>query len=642
MACEIELEVGAGTGPGEFTARVVNAVSGGEPSATTHLDVESLLRDRDTLEAVVLGSGAPGGGPANGEEQLRRVGGQLFDALFVGPVLGTYRASMGVAMQRGEPLRVVLRLTAPRLAALPWEALYDPEIGAYICRKEPLVRRVPAPYTPEPLEVDPPLRVLGLVAAPRELPELDVTAEQQRLSEALAGPIRDGLIELDWLPKASWEAVQEKLLSGHWHVFHFIGHGDFDVDTDRGLIDLVDTHSGRNPVEARQLADLLREANPSPRLVVLNSCSSGEEGTRDLFSGTAAALVQSGVSAVAAMQFTVSDGAAIAFSRGFYTALAHGHGIDGAIRSGRISILGTPNTLEWVTPVLYVRGDTTDLFTLTGLPAPGPTRTTAAPQQDWRSPRAAVVPAEPSAVDSHGREGGTVSPSGRWVTRTRLAIAVGVSVVVALTAVALTWWMNRPVTRLEVVDLAVVQGDTQAMTPDNSEWELVPPKVQITLRNIGDQVSVITGAQLEVVDFTHLPICWGAGGALQASQTYDVVLPENPKPNDVIEVGIAQEVEPDRADKFELALQMRDADPALGTYLYRLKVSLIRDGGAERIEVGYAVVAAPLLNAVPFSRDELNDPDAGECFRRVAAEYQRAQRWEGERSADLSQDVFDE
>ena len=642
MACEIELEVGAGTGPGEFTARVVNAVSGGEPSATTHLDVEGLLRDRDALETAVLMSGTAGGGPTNAEDQLRRIGRQLFDALFVGAVLGTYRASLGVAMQRGEPLSVVLRLTAPKLAALPWEALYDPEVGAYICRKEPLVRRVPAPYTAEPLKVEPPLRVLGLVAAPRGLPELDVHAEQRRLSEALAGPIRDGLIELDWLPEASWDAVQEKLLSGHWHALHFIGHGDFDVDTDRGLIDLVDADSGRNPVEARQLADLLREANPSPRLVVLNSCSSGEEGTRDLFSGTAAALVQSGVSAVAAMQFTVSDGAAIAFARGFYTALAHGHGIDGAIRSGRISMLGTPNTLEWVTPVLYVRGDTTDLFTLTGLPAAGPTRTTAAAQQDWRDPRATVVPAEPSAVDSQGREGGPVSPRGRRHTRTKVAIAAGLAVIVALTAVALTWWMNRPTTRLEVVDLAVVQGDTQAVTPDNNQWELVPPKVQITLKNIGDQVSVITGARLEVVDFTHLPICWGAGGALEASQTYDVVLPENPKLHEVIEVDVAQEVERDRADKFELAMQVHDADPALGTYLYRLKVSLTRDGGAESIEVGHVVVAAPLLNAVPFSRDELNDPDVGECFRRVAAEYQRAQRWEGERSPDLSQTVFDE
>ena len=102
MACEIELEVGIGAAPGELTTRVVNAVSGGEPSATTLLDVTTLLQDRDALEQAVLASGTGAGLPAT-EERLRDVGRQLFEALFVGPVLGTYRASMGVAMQRGEP-----------------------------------------------------------------------------------------------------------------------------------------------------------------------------------------------------------------------------------------------------------------------------------------------------------------------------------------------------------------------------------------------------------------------------------------------------------------------------------------------------------------------------------------------------------
>ena len=60
---------------------------------------------------------------------------------------------------------------------------------------------------------------------------------------------------------------------------------------------------------------------------------------------------------------------AIAFARGFYTAIAHGRSVDEAARSGRISILGAPRSLEWVTPVLYVLGQGTQLFTLTTPPA---------------------------------------------------------------------------------------------------------------------------------------------------------------------------------------------------------------------------------------------------------------------------------
>ena len=56
----------------------------------------------------------------------------------------------------------------------------------------------------------------------------------------------------------------------------------------------------------------------------------------DLFAGTAAALVRGGVSAVAAMQYPISDAAAVAFTRGFYTAIAYGRGVDDATSSGRV------------------------------------------------------------------------------------------------------------------------------------------------------------------------------------------------------------------------------------------------------------------------------------------------------------------
>jgi hypothetical protein len=104
-------------------------------------------------------------------------------------------------------------------------------------------------------------------------------------------------------------------------------------------------------VEASRFADLLRQARPVPRLVVLNSCSGAAGSAQDLFSGTAAALARSGVAAVAAMQFAISDPATVAFARGFYAALTRGRGVDEAVSAGRIAILGTSGqTLEWITP----------------------------------------------------------------------------------------------------------------------------------------------------------------------------------------------------------------------------------------------------------------------------------------------------
>jgi tetratricopeptide (TPR) repeat protein len=391
---DIEVEIGAGSGAGRYAVKVLRSAAGGEPSGTLELDVDEVLSRRDLLAATVLASGVSRRSVPLAEQPVRQVGTQLFEALFSGPVYGMYRASLGVAQERGKRLRVVLRLTAPELAALPWEMLFDPETETYLCRQEPLVRHVHAPYTAEPLAVPPPLRILGVVASPRGLSGLDAEAEQAHLAEALAVPVADGLVEVTWAPEATWHGVQGQLLAGQWHVLHFVGHGDYDAGTDEGVIFLAGPDGRADRVEAGRLADLLGEARPTPRLVVLNSCSSGQAGTDYLFSGTAAALVRSGISAVAAMQFAISDDAAIAFARGFYTAIVNGRDIDEAARSGRISILGVPRSLEWVTPVLYVRGRTAQLFTLASPPAAD--RDTDAP--------AAQPPAAPPAGSVRRRQ----------------------------------------------------------------------------------------------------------------------------------------------------------------------------------------------------------------------------------------------
>ena len=248
--------------------------------------------------------------------------------------------------------------------------MFDQRAGVYLCLTESLIRHVDAPYTPKPLEVQPPLRILGLVASPREYPALDVEAEQENLRRALAKPQAAGQVELAWAPDASWDTIQELMLNGTWHILHFVGHGDFDLRTGEGALALVGPDGRADRVEAGRLTNLLSVASPTPQLVVLNSCSSGQSGAHDLFSSTAAALVHGGINAAAAMQFSVSDIAAVKFARGFYAAIAVGRPVDEALRSGRIGIRGSPGTLEWVTPVLYVRGGITQLFKLTGAPTP--------------------------------------------------------------------------------------------------------------------------------------------------------------------------------------------------------------------------------------------------------------------------------
>lgn len=361
MSCDLELEITSGAAPGHYIITVDSPA--GAASGHLRLDAEKLLSRRRELASAVLASAVPTRGRLSAQElPVREVGQQLFEAVFAERVYGRYAGSVQEAARRGEPLRVVLRLRAPELAALPWEAMFDPEADEYLCQREPIIRYVETAQPATPLPVNPPLRVLGLVSAPRDLPRLDVAEERRRLTDAIDDLGRRRQVELTWASDGTWQSLQEMLLDGHWHVLHFIGHGG--VDRGVGVLALEDEHTGQaSLVSSARFARLLHACRPVPRLVVLNSCQSGEAAADDLLSSTAAALVHSGISAAVAMQFVVTDPAALAFSRGFYQALAHNHPVDEAVRLGRIAIDGTSeNTLEWVTPVLFLRTDETRLF----------------------------------------------------------------------------------------------------------------------------------------------------------------------------------------------------------------------------------------------------------------------------------------
>ena len=96
-------------------------------------------------------------------------------------------------------------------------------------------------------------------------------------------------------------------MDGPWHVLHYIGHGDFDPLMDEGVLALEREDDGRaDLVSATRMVESSARPTRCPRLVVLNSCSGATTGTTHLFSGTAAALVHGGISAVVAMEYAIS------------------------------------------------------------------------------------------------------------------------------------------------------------------------------------------------------------------------------------------------------------------------------------------------------------------------------------------------
>jgi hypothetical protein len=164
-----------------------------------------------------------------------------------------------------------------------------------------------------------------------------------------------------------------------WHTFHFVGHGDFDLNAQEGLIAFSEKGTGRRHLlSSRDLARLL-DGHPQLRLVFLNSCEGARGSEGDPFSGTAATLVRRGIPAVVAMQYQITDKAAIEFSSTFYESLADGLPVDAAVIEARVAV-SMDSMLEWGTPVLYMRSPDGRLFDIS-TPAP---RARSTPESEKR------------------------------------------------------------------------------------------------------------------------------------------------------------------------------------------------------------------------------------------------------------------
>ncbi len=286
-------------------------------------------------------------------------GTRLFDKVFSGDVRDCLSNSRGRATSSGANLRIRLRLTkVPELLDLPWELLFDRLARRFLALdgSTTLVRHLPVAEPVVPMRVDPPLRVLVAISNPRG--DLDVDLEWAKLSAALDALTSRGLVQVERLQPATFEGLQDKLDAGSFQVLHFVGHGHFDPARKGGYLSFETTASGEKRVGATRLADLLRP-HRTLRLVVLNACEGGRTSREDPFAGVAQSLVQSAIPAVVAMQFPVSDAAAVTFAGAFYGGLAAGRPVDLALAAARreVNLKGEEGDIEWATPVLYMRGD---------------------------------------------------------------------------------------------------------------------------------------------------------------------------------------------------------------------------------------------------------------------------------------------
>lgn len=360
----VDLDLTIEADGGEYVARVVDSPAG----QATHRF--ALPFNNVGLENFILKLGHNRGVTRRAHSPrlntAREFGDALYRAVFDGEVEISFRRSLDQALAAERGLRIRLRIEgAPALAEIPWEYLYAEGLGRFVVMSSdtPLVRYLDLPKGAAPLTVEPPLRVLVMVSSPSDLDPLDVEREVDLLRQATADLTSAGVLELEIVPHARLRTLQHQLRIAEYHVFHFIGHGVYDEKADDGLLMLEDDDGRSRGVSGLDLGVLLHDHH-SLRLAVLNACEGARGSVENPLGGVAQSLIRQGLPAAVAMQFEISDEAALVFAHEFYLAIGDGYPIDAATVEARKAIFASGNDVEWGTPVLHLRATDARVFDL--------------------------------------------------------------------------------------------------------------------------------------------------------------------------------------------------------------------------------------------------------------------------------------
>lgn len=343
-------------------------------------DVYAGAPDRDDGNDFVRALRKVRGGFAD-EATLNRVGTGLYDALPF-PVRDLFNQARGrVADDPDKLLRVRLWFDTPALTTLPWEYMKVDD-QTFICRsRKPKVTLVRAPDAPEDAPNRPTLpqvagqiRILVWRAVPADEPISNYTVpsgdggpqdpgkiQQKRLSEAVSeilgadeavGAPAPSPVDIFEEPYTSTmiQKLQNRLVKGKYQVLHYIGHGDFSGA--KGVL-LNEGNGGTVAIAANQLENPL-QACPDLQVVFLNACDTAASDGAHPYSSLGLTLARY-IPAVIAMQYPVSDDAAITFAQTFYSQFTQGVQFEDAILDARTALITPDETIDWGIPIVYTR-----------------------------------------------------------------------------------------------------------------------------------------------------------------------------------------------------------------------------------------------------------------------------------------------
>lgn len=327
-------------------------------------------------------------------ELQRQLGETLYRALFPPPIRAHFERSRARASERRQRIR--LHIESPRLAALPWELLYDGDCFLGLSSRVSIVRYPAGARPADSLGIAAPLRVLVAISSPDNYPDLNRETYAERLKDVFSALQASGAIEVEFLLRATCAGLIRRLRGGTFHVLHVLGYTALDSETRQAALLLEEENGLARRITGRNFASMLiREdiertvgRDWALRLIVLNECHAAAGTTPGYALQLASDIAEAGVPALVATQYPLTLDDTTAFAGEFYGAIARGLPLDLAVTLGRAGIAGftaieepanhavtvgerattgeealpAVSSAEWTAPALVLRADDSQLI----------------------------------------------------------------------------------------------------------------------------------------------------------------------------------------------------------------------------------------------------------------------------------------
>ncbi|MEZ4728918.1 MAG: CHAT domain-containing protein [Caldilineaceae bacterium] len=296
---------------------------------------------------------------------LQHWGERLCKALFPGALASTLQRSQRLAFQERLRLRIRLEIVhTPELVMLPWEYLFDPVRKEFLALsfQSPFVRYTNLMHQIVPFKVEPPLRMLVVIANPGGYAPFDREQAWFTILDSLDYLALEEKLIVERLTKPTLFDLQRRLREKEFHLLHFIGHGSTDPFTGEGSLIFEDEMGRGRPVNGEHFGALVRD-HFSLRLVALTAGEPVRTATANPYLKIAPHLLRRGIPAVIATHSQMDAAATAAFVQQFYALVANFAPVDLAMNEARRTLFEAAHATAWGLPALFMRTANGQLFT---------------------------------------------------------------------------------------------------------------------------------------------------------------------------------------------------------------------------------------------------------------------------------------